>query len=204
MLFTYNLCLFVSVFAFYIWQGSLQSMISQAMARSKSQGNTDETIKQQWENRRHVICVHACLFVVYWMLFVLCMSIYICVCFNYEAEILDDWNNIRSSGYGMGKRSNQNERIAQWIIADQKFEGGVYSSLFEACDYQDKKQRVQMMTWNVLCADKGKEAVVDVRVCMVIMCVCVCAGVYVRISSIRQFKLVMRLENSSVRRMRKV
>jgi hypothetical protein len=102
------------------------------------------------------------------------MSIYICVCFNYEAEILDDWNNIRSSGYGMGKRSNQNERIAQWIIADQKFEGGVYSSLFEACDYQDKKQRVQMMTWNVLCAAHTQEAVVDVRVCMVIMCVCWC------------------------------
>ena len=115
------------------------------------------------------------------------------MCFNYEANILDDWNNLKSAGYGMGKRSNQNERIAQWIISDQKFEGGVYSSLFEACDYQDKKQRVQMMTWNVLCADKGQQAVVDVRVCMVIMCVC--AGVYVRISSIRQLKSVLLVES---------
>ena len=97
---------------------------------------------------------------------------------------------------------NQNERIAQWIVADGKFEGGVYSCMFTGEDYQDRKQTVNLMSWNCLCADKGKEAVVDVCVCMVIMCVC--AGVYVRISSIRQFKLVMMLRNSSVRRMRKV
>ena len=136
-----------------------------------------------------------------YLLFIECClyyaCLYICVCFNYEANILDDWNTLKSAGYGMGKRSNQHERIAQWIASDQKFDGGVHSSLFEACDYQDKKQRVQMMTWNVLCADKGQQAVVDVRVCMVMMCVF--AGVYVRIPSIRQLKSVMLLENSSKR-----
>ena len=99
--------------------------------------------------------------------------IYICVCFNYEANIQEDWNNLKMTGYGQGKRNNQNERIAQWIVADGKFEGGVYSCMFTGEDYQDRKQTVNLMSWNCLCADKGKEAVVDVCVCMVIMCVCV-------------------------------
>ena len=96
------------------------------------------------------------------------------MCFNYEANIQEDWNNLKMTGYGQGKMRNQNEIIAQWIVADGKFEGGVYSCMFTGEDYQDRKQTVNLMSWNCLCADKGKEAVVDVCVCMVIMCVCVC------------------------------
>ena len=125
--------------------------------------------------------------------------IYICVCFNYEANIQDDWNNIKKTGYGQGKMRSQNQRIAQWIVSDCKFEGGVYACIFTGEDYQDRAQTVSLMSWNCLCAEKGKEAVVDVCVCMVLMCVCVCAGVYVRISSIRQSKPAMMLKNSSVK-----
>ena len=99
------------------------------------------------------------------------------VCLNLEGQIQDDWNNLKMNGYGMGKRQSQNQRIAQWIVSGQKFEGGVYQSIFTGEDYQDNKEKVVMMKWSVLCAAHGKEVVVDICACMVIMCVCVCVGV---------------------------
>ena len=77
-----------------------------------------------------------------------------------------DWNNVKSSGYGQGKQKSMNERIAQWKVSGERFEGGVYQTIVEGQDYQDKGQKVELLTWNCLCAKFGAEANK--------LCACVC------------------------------
>ena len=89
------------------------------------------------------------------MLFVLC--VFLSVLFI-EDVILDDWNNLKNAGFGVGKRSKQNLRIAQWVASKFKFQGGVYNSIFNGEDYSDRKSKVDMMTWACLCAKHGKQA----------------------------------------------
>ena len=83
-----------------------------------------------------------------------------------QDSILQDWNNVKKAGYGQGKQKSMNERIAQWKVSGEKFEGGVYQSIYEGQDYQDKGEKLDLLTWNCLCAKHGAEANK--------LCVCVC------------------------------
>ena len=89
------------------------------------------------------------------MLFVLC--VFLSVLFIEEC-ILADWNMLKNQGFGIGKRAKQNQRIAQWVASGQKFQGGVYTSIYNGEDYHDNKSKVDIMTWACLCAKHGKQA----------------------------------------------
>ena len=72
--------------------------------------------------------------------------------------MLNDWNGIQKKGYGQNKREMLNQRIAQWKASGKNVEGGCYDSCYAAEDYHDAQNTSDLMTWNVLCARFGKQA----------------------------------------------
>ena len=94
---------------------------------------------------------------------------------------MQDLQHVMSKGYGMGKRAQQNKRIAKWNVSGYKFEGCVYENICEAHDYQDAARVSHVMPWLCLQATHGKEAMLaDVDPCCVlVVCVCVCVNVKV-------------------------
>ena len=88
----------------------------------------------------------------------MCLSSAMCV--KHQAEIKTDWTNLGAQGYGLNKRNTKNERIAQWKSSGKRFSGGVYKSIFNASDYHEAANIAEMMTWTVLCAKHGAEAMI--------------------------------------------
>ena len=82
------------------------------------------------------------------------------MCVKHQAEIKTDWNQLQSQGYGLNKRQNMNERIAQWKASSKRFSGGVCKSIFNASDYHEAASIAEMMTWTVLYAKHGAEAMI--------------------------------------------
>ena len=79
---------------------------------------------------------------------------------KHKAEIKTDWSNLGAQEYGLSKSHSKNERIAQWTSSGKRFSGGVHQSIFKASDYHQAENVAEMMTWKVLCAKHGTEAMI--------------------------------------------
>ena len=60
----------------------------------------------------------------------------------------------------MNKRQQCNHRFAQRKLQHKRFEGGIYANIAKGSIYKDQSDKVDMMTWNVLCAVHGDEAAI--------------------------------------------
>ena len=50
----------------------------------------------------------------------------------HQAQVLADWSQSKSKGYGLGKQAAVNQRVAQWKVSGKAFKGGVYTNIFSA------------------------------------------------------------------------
>ena len=95
----------------------------------------------------------------------------------------DDWTRLDQSGYGLKKRENKNQRVAQFKVANYKFAGGIYSSVIRGNDFKQAEHVTEMMSWPVLCAKYTEQAiiadiVIDI-VCVDVMDVCVYVNIVI-------------------------
>ena len=70
----------------------------------------------------------------------------------------------------MGKQAAVNQRVAQWNVSGNAFDGGVYTNIFSASNFQESSNGSDMMTWTCLCAVHGEKAML--AGCIGSVCVC--------------------------------